>query len=86
MRSIQRRTSEGRCAAAPCSTQTSELRSRSSMPGTSAMRWSIVGVAVNVVTRWRSIRSTIRAASNFSSSTSRSPASRLGSVENPLVW
>ena len=30
------------------------------------MRWSIVGVPVNVVMRWRSMASTIRAASNFS--------------------
>ena len=61
-------------------------RSRSSTPGRSAMRWSIVGVAVNVVTRCRSIASTARAASNFSSTTSRSPASRLCSVANALTW
>ena len=40
-------------------------RSRSSMPGTSAMRLSMVGVAVKVDTRWRSIMSTTRPASNF---------------------
>ena len=61
-------------------------RSRSSMPGRSAMRCSIVGVAVNVVTRCRSIASTARAASNRSSTTSRSPASRLWTVANALTW
>ena len=55
-------------------------RSRASTSGRSAMRCSIVGVAVNLVTRWRSIRSTMRAASNFSITTSRSPASMLCSV------
>ena len=54
------------------------------MPGRSAMRWSIVGVAVKVVTRWRSMTSTTRAASNFSITTSRSPASRLLSVTNAV--
>ena len=34
------------------------------------MRWSIVGVAVNVVRWWRSMTSTMRAASNFSSTNS----------------
>ena len=61
-------------------------RSRSSMPGRSAMRWSIVGVAVKVVTRWRSMASTARAASNFSSTTRRSPASRFWSVTKALMW
>ena len=50
------------------------------------MRCSIVVVAVNVVTRCASIRSTMRAASNFCSTTRWSPASRLNSVANPLVW
>ena len=61
-------------------------RSRSSTPGRSAIRWSIVGVAVNVEIRWCSITSTTRAASNFSITTSRSPASRPYSVVNPLAW
>ena len=43
-------------------------------------------VAVKVVTPWASIRSTIRAASNFWSTTRWSPASRLKSVAKPLVW
>ena len=50
------------------------------------MRWSINVVAVKVVTPWASIRSTIRAASNFWSTTRWSPASRLKSVAKPLVW
>ena len=40
-------------------------RSRSSMSGRSEIRFNIVGVAVNVETRWRSMTSTISAASNF---------------------
>ena len=50
------------------------------------MRWSIVGVAVKVVMRWRSMRSTARAASNRSITTSWSSESRLVRVANPLAW
>ncbi len=50
------------------------------------MRCSMSVVAVNVVTPCASIRSTMRAASNFCSTTRWSPASRLNSVANPLVW
>ena len=54
-----------RSTAAPCRIHTMLDRSRSSTPGRSAMRWSISVVAVKVVTPWRSMRSTMRAASNF---------------------
>ena len=61
-------------------------RSRSSMSGRSEIRFSIVGVAVNVETRWRSMTSTISAASNFCMITRRSPPSMLFSVVNPVEW
>jgi hypothetical protein len=51
IRSIQRCTSERGIGAAPCRIQSMLERSRSSIPGRSAMRCSIVGVAVNVDTR-----------------------------------
>ena len=42
-RSIQRCTSDGEMTAAPCRNHTMLERSRSSMPGRSAMRWSMSG-------------------------------------------
>ncbi len=50
------------------------------------MRCSIVGVAVNAVTRCASMASTARPASKRSSTTSRSPFSRLWTVEKALTW
>ena len=50
------------------------------------MRCSIVGVAVNAVTRCCSMASTARAASKRSSTTSRSRFSRLWTVEKALTW
>ena len=82
----QRCTSDGGMGAAPWRIQSRLDRSRPSTPGRSATRWSMVGVAVKLVTRWRSMASTTRAASKRSSTTSRSPASRLNSVANPLAW
>ena len=50
------------------------------------MRFSIVGVQLKVDTRWRSITSTTRSASNFSITTTWSPLSMLKNEKNPLVW
>ena len=61
MRPAHRCTRAGGIGAAPCSTHSTLDRSRSSMPGRSAMRCNIVGVAVKVVTRCRSTASTARA-------------------------
>ena len=85
-RSIQRCTNDGEITAAPCRNHTRLDRSRCSMSGRSAMRCSMSVVAVKVVMPCASMRSTMRAASNFCSTTRWSPASRLNSVANPLVW
>jgi hypothetical protein len=82
----QRCTREGGIGAAPCWKKARLDRSRSSAPGASAIRCSMVGVAVNVVTRCRSISSSASLASNFSITTSRSPASRFCSVTNAFTW
>ena len=66
MSDAHRCTSDGGIGAAPWRIHTRLDRSRSSMPGASAMRCSIVGVAVNVVIRCRSIASAASAPSNFS--------------------
>ena len=62
-------------------------KSRSRTSGSHAMRMSIVGTMIERFTRWRSIRSTARAASNFSMSTERCPSSIApGPPCHPLVW
>ena len=79
-------TSDGGIGAAPIMIHSRLERSTSSTPGRSPIRCSIVGVQVKVVMRWRSITSTIRAASNFSRTYSSSPESMLLSVANALMW
>jgi hypothetical protein len=86
IRPAHRCTSDGGIGAAPWRIQSMLDRSRSSTPGKSAIRCSIVGVAVKVEMRCCSIAATARAASNRSRTRSRSPASRLNSVANPLAW
>src|SRR4051794_585469 len=76
----------GGSTAAPCRMNWMLDRSRLSIPGTRAIRCSIVGVAVNVVMRCRSIRSTTCSASNFCSRTISSPPSIIVKQENPFVW
>ncbi len=80
------RSSAGGIAAAPCRIHSTVDRSRDSMPGSAATRWSIVGVAVKVVMAKRSMTSTMSAASNFSRITRQSPPSMEFSVMKPFVW
>ena len=77
--------SDGGITAAPCRMKTMLDRSRCRTSGRAAMRASIVGVAVKLVILKRSITSRASAASNFSSTTKWSPASRKKKVAKPLV-
>ena len=56
------------------------------MPGRSARRFSIVGVQLKVVARWRSMTSTTWAASNRSMTTTWSPPTRLTQEWKPFMW
>ena len=78
-------SSDGGITAAPCRMKTMLDRSRCRTSGRAAMRASMVGVAVKVVTRKRSITSRTNAASNFSSTTRWSPPSSMRKVAKPLV-